>query len=164
MHESVLAGRRDGLDQAGGHCLIELAQAAEHGLAHHPGNHLDGEVPTDDRRCAQQPHGFRREPSQPFVDRLQHAQRDRRGRRGCALPGQRPAHLTDEEGIATRDHVHPSDLCRCDVAPDQRGELLADGCSGQTSQIDPPGDRLPGKSRDENVGYRLGVPVVDHHQ
>jgi hypothetical protein len=62
VYESVLAGCRGGLDQAGDRCLIELAQAAEHRLAHHPGDDLDGELAADDRRRAQQPHGLRREP------------------------------------------------------------------------------------------------------
>lgn len=70
----------------------------------------------------------------------------------------------DEEGVATRDRVHPLDLRRCDVAPDQRDKLLADGRGGQAAQIDPPGDGLPGKSRDEDVGHVFGVPVVHHHQ
>jgi hypothetical protein len=47
---------------------------------------------------------------------------------------------------------------------DQRGELLADGRSGQAAQVDPPGDRLPGKSRHEDVGHGFGVPVVHHDQ
>ena len=127
VHESVLAGRRGGLDQAGGRCLIKLAQAAQHRLPHHPGEHLDGEHPADDRRRAQQPHGLRREPFQSFVDRLLHARWDRDRRRSWACADQRPAHLTDEEGVVTGDRVHPLNLRWCVVAPDQRGELLADG-------------------------------------
>ena len=77
VHESVLAGRRGGLDQAGSRCLVELAQAAQHGLAHHSGEHLDGELPADDRRRAEEPHGLRREPFHAFVNRLPHARWDR---------------------------------------------------------------------------------------
>ena len=60
--------------------------------------------------------------------------------------------------------MHSLDLSRCDVAPDQRGKLLADGRSGQATEVDPPGDRFPSKSRDEDVVHVFGVPVVHHHQ
>ena len=60
--------------------------------------------------------------------------------------------------------MHPLNPRWCVVAPDQRGELLADGRSGEAALVEPPGHRLPSKSRDEDVGHVFGVSMVHHHQ